>query len=187
MCTSARSVNCEKVVRSTAYKDVCYAWIQSINQTKLCRKSKSHADLHESKPVVQPELNKSDLECGGNVTVADHTISYSVEAPHIQTTYLEIIQIPSPGTIPQDEAPQAGSSSAPSAAGNTATACTNDTPKEMLHLNEEDSDDLYAILESIFPGAPDEMKVLLKAQRDALKAPRAQNRRWDQQVDKLQC
>ena len=55
-------------------------------------------------------------------------------------------------------------------------------PDNKVHLTESDNKDLSEILETIFPGASKEMKVLLQAQNDALKAKDPHLRRWDNSV-----
>jgi hypothetical protein len=59
----------------------------------------------------------------------------------------------------------------------------SDLPNEAdISLNEADHTDLVAILDQVFPNASKEMKVLLKAQHDALNAKTRQSNRWDKNV-----
>ncbi|KAJ8044896.1 ATP-dependent DNA helicase PIF1 [Holothuria leucospilota] len=58
------------------------------------------------------------------------------------------------------------------------------TPRksQQVLLEDDDHEDMSVLLEKCFPHASDEMKILLKAQQDALKAKGPTGRRWNKDV-----
>lgn len=61
-------------------------------------------------------------------------------------------------------------------------AASPSTDSDHIDLSEEDNADLMSVMEKVLPNATEEMKVLLKAQHDALSAKTKQSHRWDKQV-----
>ena len=53
---------------------------------------------------------------------------------------------------------------------------------DQIDLSEDAHNDLMAILDKVFPDAPEKMKILLKSQHDALTAKSPQLRRWNKEV-----